>query len=692
MAKPREFEPGKWELNERTGAPVKVPTFAFDTETLTLLDGKVLPEGELAEAVAGMEQEEKRRRLAVRVWAWQIYDEENGFFMANDFDRLLQEIGLRGYSFGWCYNSSFDFAQIDYQILTNQKWHPKTREKGRAYDRGEPWSYESINSDMGARYAYKLWAPYKAENRHTRVHATEFRDLMKLLPGGLAKVLEDLQIEDNDGNPIRKLKMDYQNAGRWDRLTESEIAYCRNDVAGLYFAVKKFDGVIAARSGGECRIFGENTNLMTAGGFAKRQLLRAMYPGDADYKSRLKAYQREHPITPELDKWIRAKHLYRGGISFVNPAYKGVELRDPSRPLYRYDVNSEYPYSMTQIRDLVGAPHRVSLDKWIKMPKEARGDYEAAYMLTRVSGSVRPGMLPIWWDPFRRDYVADVAEEGEHLIFERELDEMEQWYELEYEISYVVLWRRGGYAYRSFIEQNYRNKSEATNKTEKQGAKLELNSSYGKLAERLERVSCHYEMNSSTGAVHLVRDGEEVDGKSRMSVAVGALVTSFARCYILSKIREICPDPARDFVYIDTDSIHCFCPYDKADGKALGALKCEAVCPACKYIAPKTYLDILAVDETGNVPLVRGFEIHSKGVNLKSIIQEIAREGGNREAVPLEYLFGKMAYGKTYPVLMAMNVPGGKAIVPTIKYLARPETAPEKQYLSNYDKAFIMEP
>ena len=170
-----------------------------------------------------------------------------------------------------------------------------------------------------------------------------------------------------------------------------------------------------------------------------------------------------------------------------------------------------------------------------------------------------------------------------------------------------------------------------------------------------------------------MKDAVELDGRGAMNVGVGSLVTSYARCYILSKIREICPNPKRDFVYIDTDSIHTFNQYDKADPKALGALKCEACCPAIKYIAPKTYLDVLGINEDGTIGW-RDFEIHSKGISIGSILADLQKkQKGKKNGLPtLELLASKMEYGAKYPVLMAMNVQGGKALVPVYKYLAKP--------------------
>lgn len=337
--------------------PRKATTFAFDTETQVYLNGKKLSTGDMLKKTKKMTTAEKRQRLSNTTWSWQCYDEVNGFFMTNSFEEWLFYQCRASYKYGWCYNSTFDFSQIDYEILATakDKWKPHVHSKS-GYDRGQAWAYESIHNDMGSRYAYKLWIPYRHYSRHTYVHAVEYRDFMKLIAGGLGRLLKDLDIRYPDGTPIRKSTMEYQ-AVETDDLTEAEIDYCRIDVAGLYYAIKKFDTTIAEQSGGECSIFGERTNLMTAGGFAKRELLRSMYPQRRP-KDRIKDFQKKHPLSENEDKFIRENHLYRGGISFVNPNYKGKMLTkgDMGSPMYRYDVNSEYPFVMSSIRDLIGPP------------------------------------------------------------------------------------------------------------------------------------------------------------------------------------------------------------------------------------------------------------------------------------------------------------------------------------------------
>lgn len=691
-----KFGNGDWvvvESGRNWKEPKHTHTFAFDTETFAYLDGKKMSQEAIFEALYDVEMAEKRQRLSTSVWAWQCYDEYNGFFMTNSFDKWLLYQCRCGYGNGWCYNAKFDFSQIDWQILAEQKdrWTRHKRTGRRGESKGQAWTYESCHNDMGARYAYKLWIPYKHKDRHTYTHAVEFRDFMNLFVGGLARCLESLDVEDNDGNKVRKLTMEYQNVDT-DNLTEAQINYCCNDVKGLYFAVKKYNTEIEAQSDGECHCFGEETNLMTAGGFAKKELLRSLYP-ELLPKKRLKAFQKAHPMTAQQDKWLRDNHLYRGGISFVNPRYKGRMLlaSEFGEPMRRYDVNSEYPYAMSVIHDLVGNAIPMPYSDYIAMPLCERNKYECIMILESVTGVVRDGYLPFWYDPFKRDFVDVIDEHERHLMFEVEFDEMQHYYDMEYSCENVLLYKRGERIFEPYVTTNYALK--ATAKKEKNGGKqtvvkLKLNSAYGKLAERVVRQTGYYEYNEETGAIHYVADGEEVDESACMSVALGALVTATARVWILSHIREICKEEqmSKLFVYIDTDSIHAFASYDKADPYELGGFKLEAECEAVKYIAPKTYVDIERVRD-GYVEL-NDIEIHTKGVNVMSV-----RNDFQSVDLTLDYIDKRFNYGEKFNVLCAMNVHGGKVLCPTAKFLARYEQAPDETFVVTYgyNENMIME-
>lgn len=704
-----KLDNGVWVITEQGHdylKPQKWCTFAIDTETQTYFDGKLLDPKKLFKRLKNLNNEQKRTRLHNVTWAWQCYDEINGFFMTNSFEQFLTYQCRAGLKFGWCYNSTFDFAQIDFEILATgkDKWTPhkhETKGSGKGYNKGQAWTYESIHNDMGARYAYKLWVPYRHADRHEYVHAVEYRDFMKLVTGGLKKLLKDLDVKDNEGNPIRKLTMEYQ-AVNTDDPSEEDIDYCANDVKGLYFAIKQFNETIEQQSNNECHIFGKDTNIMTAGGFAKHELLRSLYPNIKKKRARIKAYQKDHPITQKQDEYLRQNYLYRGGISYVNPFYKGQLLTSKrmNTTMKRYDVNSEYPYAMAQINDLIGKPLKKTLKEYDAMPQEEKDKYEAVFILTSVYGDVKKDFLGLWYDPFRKDFVDHINESGTHLMFERELVEMSNWYDdFEYACENVLLWKRGKKAYAPFVIENYDLKAQAKkdhNATLQTTTKLKLNSSYGKLAERLERIKGHYELNAETGAIHFVREETEIDLSSAMNVAVGALITCVARCYILSKIREVCAgNIKRKFVYIDTDSIHAFASYDKADAFALGGLKLEATCEAVKYIAPKTYIDIERINKDGTIEY-DAFEVHSKGINLSAIIADLKnKQKGKKNGRPtLELIDRKINYGAQYICLVAMNVKGGKVLIPTQKYLARWELAPnedDKIVYTNYEGGMFSE-
>lgn len=704
------LDANKWVITFK-GKDYKKPTpnacytSAFDTETLVLLDGKVVSQAELLKRLRNVKTEEKRKRVTNITWAWMFYDEVNGFFMSNDFEIWLLYSCLCSYKYSYCYNATFDFAQIDYEVIANgrDKWkrHVGT-EEGKAYNKHQPYTYESLHNGTGVRYSYKLWYEYRNKDRHKYVHALELHDFMKLCGGGLKRVLEDLKVKDNEGNDIRKLSMEYQSVDP-NNLTEEEVDYCLNDVKGLYFAVKNFNETIEKETANELHCYGKKGVILTSGGLAKRELLHNLYE-DVEPFYRLKLFQREHPITEKQDKYVRAYHLYRGGITFLNPRYKGKLVTN--KRMYRYDVNSEYPYAMARVHDLVGKPFRLTLDEWDAKSEKYKKEHEAIYIMEKIYGKVRPNMLPIWYDPIQHDFTPIIDIEDKYLIFEREIEELIHWYDFTYTCTDVIVVKRGGKNYKDFVEENYKRKAYAKkikNKTIEQVTKLKLNSSYGKLAERVERVEGHYELNEETGAIHFVEDGVKVDTSASMNVIIGSLVTCEARITLLRYIRDVCkPNVSKNFVYCDTDSVHAFAKYKKCDPYKLGALKNETPngCMAVKYIAPKTYVDVLKIGRNKLINL-RDIEVHSKGVSIASIIAELQKKAkkkvktkdGYDYFVNIKQIDEAIAYGKKYTILCAMNVRGGKVLLPTEKYIARNELADDEEgmYGSNGSGVYLNE-
>ena len=81
----------------------------------------------------------------------------------------------------------------------------------------------------------------------------------------------------------------------------------------------------------------------------------------------------------------------------------------------------------------------------------------------------------------------------------------------------------------------------------------------------------------------------------------------------------------------------------------------------CKYLLPKTYVDIKDVDDDGKIPL-ESLEIHSKGISVKAIYDDlvIVKKKGKKKIcyVKFDELNEKFAFGKKFTCLQAMNVKG----------------------------------
>ena len=91
-------------------------------------------------------------------------------------------------------------------------------------------------------------------------------------------------------------------------------------------------------------------------------------------------------------------------------------------------------------------------------------------------------------------------------------------------------------------------------------------------------------------------------------------------------------------------------------------------------------------------------EIHSKGVSIAAVFAALRKkQKGKKKGKPtLELIHRRIDYGQKYLVLCAMNVKGGKVLLPVEKYLATIERAPieegERVVYTNYNGgSYLME-
>ena len=639
---------------------------AADTEAYTLIDGVRVDTADMLALAEEKPAKWWRAHVSVDVYAWLISDGVKTACFDN-FEAFTDFCAEHRVSTLWWYNAKYDFAHIDYAVLT-AGWSLQTNGKLKSRQ------YRSLHGAQGERYSFAWAKEYKNESRHNHTHITRSYDLCNIFGGGLERNLEAFNVTDYDGKPIRKLTMDYQG----DNTDADARAYMDNDVLGLFHLVRTADDFLTFKWG--YTLTGKKPDVMTAGGLAKRVLLSYYNGGSKDHVANIKHFQRLHMVDLSADEFYRSRHLYRGGITIINPAYQNKEL---TRPIYKYDINSMYPYQMSKMPDLIGRPYRATLEQW-QTKYSKSGEWVGAYQLTYVDARMRGGMLPVWYDIISREYTPKAfhaPNDTPLLMFTDEFDELHNWYDIDdnnVNIDCVYMWRKApAHAFKRFVADNYelkRSGKASGNKVQEAFAKLLLNSSYGKLAENPYKDITHREINAETGAVTLVDDGETIDEKCLLSVVLGALVTSMARVQLLQLIRAVCPVPALHFVYADTDSIASFTQYNQCDPYTLGALKDETVINGvsipytwAKYLAPKTY--ILRRETPNGIDI----EIHSKGMPTKSIYAAVPTDGKIDPSMSVNKIGDMFAVGEKYIALAGMNVRGGKALVPVLKYICRPD-------------------
>lgn len=658
----------QWDdITPHRGDRGSIEYLSADTEAHTLIDGVKVTTDELYALGREKTASWLRQHVTVHVYAWLLSDGRNTACFET-WEAFSDFCASHRVGTVWWYNAKYDFSHIDYALLTTG-WTLK--DAGKLQDR----EYKSLHGRQGQRYSLTVAKAYRNPNRHTYTHTTKHLDLCNIFNGGLAKNLAAFNVTDFDGRPVRKLEMDYQG----DPDTPEARAYMENDVVGLYHLVRVCDAFLSDKWG--YRLAVAKPDVMTAGGLAKKVLLSYCNGFSRDHKENVREFQFWHKITVATDKFYRGHGLYRGGMTLCNANYQNRHVHGP---IYKYDINSMYPYQMSVMPDLIGQAYTFTYAAW--QARDDKDRYVAVFEIQTAYGTLRDGMLPVFYNIQVNEYQAVInltGAEQSHLFFADEWAELNKWYDITAEISYVYAFTKApAYGFKRFVKDNYEGKREAKrtgNKVMEAFCKLELNSSYGKLSESPYKEKSHREINPETGAVVLVEDGGEIDEKVLLSVVLGAQITSMARCQLMRLVREICPVPSRDLLYTDTDSIISLTPYAHPDAYTLGALKDETVTDGvavpytdAKFLAPKSYLLYRTLPDG-----THDMDVHTKGLPLAAIKAETVEEAATTNKIhkdlPVDVLISKFKAGEKYIALSAMNVRGGKALVPVLKELCKLE-------------------
>lgn len=638
---------------------------AFDFETHTFVDGKILPEEELRRMCGEIDETGKpvysqswwREHTTVECWAWIIYTPD-GFAIAESFEEWLYVIQKAHIKTGWFYNAPFDFSILDYRMLSDG-WEYVEKAK-------EARQYSELANDYGVRYSMTICAPYTKE-KGDRSKRTKWKftcyDLKNILHGGLRQLLQDFDVRDDDGNQIRKTEMEYQSA---DGRSDAEIEYMKNDAAGLWWLIDKAGQIMETRYGQIIR--GQNPEILTAAGLAKRVFLNAMYPESRTKWFAAWKFRHDHPIDMAKDEYFRSHGLLNGGLVVVNPRYAKKTLTGVK--MHRYDVNSEYPAYMHDMRSVYGFPYVY------KTPREAAEWHDQTeacfiYEFDVLRARIKDGALPCWRDPFTMkitDEITITPITNSVMMFREEFEELLYWYDVfDMNISRVIVYNtRKEKAIEQTIDREYTGKQEARANKEKgleSFHKIILNGFSGKYSQNPRRSKSRRVLTDNH--VSYEEFGTEEDPKSLMQVVQGSRITANGRCMLRRYARIACggvENTARLWVYADTDSLHLLCeaPPEIIDKNKLGFMKHENETPiveAC-FLAPKTYYE---KEESGAI------EIHAKGVRKESIKELIA----NGTKISDIYQAGFRVAS-----LSALNVRGGKALLPFYKQITGEEGIP----------------
>lgn len=621
-----------------------------DTETKLYYKNILLTEEQASNFYKENGVEWCRENIEVRAYAFMISNGKDFALFQNIEDFIQCCANMMVKKVFW-YNAKFDFSIFDYYFAKNnwKRSEDIVKEFERKKHKIPTNTFQSMDGDFGQRYQLRIWKEYTSSSYHKNVHNFKMIDICNIFAGGLKRNLEDWGIVDSKGKKVRKLTMDYVNAS-----IENDIDYMIADTKGLHLLAEKINEKVEEISG--FSLF--KGDYITAGGLAKKSLLKFMF-GKNKPKENMEIFKHFFPITVNEDKKYRDFNLYQGGKCFVSPYYINKIVKN----IYKYDINSMYPAQMKKMLYPVGRPVIVN-----EIKKEENKIY--ILKIKNIFGLLKENMVPTWYDTLLRDYTFRIYEEEEQYFWLEELEELKNYYHLTYDVEEILCFEGKYCKGAKYYVENYYNIKKNSKGAIRQGAKLFLNSAYGKLAERVEKVSCHYEL-SEKGYMHLVKGEEKIDEKSLMSVLVGSRITALARVSLMEYIRKICKgNPKKYFLYCDTDSVHALCKYEDTDDKEIGKMKSEGVYEFGKYLAPKTYVLYNNLEEND-----KHYEVHTKGVNTFVVEEELNKCENFYQASE------KFKAGETFKCLTSLNCIGGKALIFIEKMLLNPKR--EKQALED---------
>lgn len=565
-----------------------------------------------------------------RVWAYAIVDIEN----PDDKDSVI--IGTNIDSFiEWCskqkgspkiffHNLKFDLSFVMDALFRMGFTHTtETRDR-------QTKTFNTMISDKGLVYQCEIIFYRKGKN----IRKVILQDSLKLIPLRVKEIPKAFGLEEAKG------EIDYDRHNYLppnSPLTEIEKDYIIHDVVIVAKAINY--------------MYSQGLDRMTVGACAL-----------AEYKSIVgkHTFKRWFP-TPEYHDDV--KQSYRGGFTYLNPEFAGKPVKEG----ITLDVNSLYA-SVLRSHD---CPLPFGTPIFFKGKYKYNPVYPLYTQMFRCQFEIKPGKIPTIQIKHSLDYRGNeylTSSNGDTVTLCLNSVDLKLFFE-QYNV-YNPEWMSGWMfkasvgMFDKYIDKWIANKIQASkdgNKGLRYISKLFLNSLYGKFGTD----------NKQINKVPYYKDGEvkyyysKPESKPGIYIALASFVTSYARRVTITSAQKIQDNYHAglsdiQFVYADTDSLHCFSPGFKLpegleiDPYKLGAWKYEGKFHSddgngAKFLRQKCYIENITEDVDNPNP-----EYH-----LKITVAGMPEECYDQVTFD-NFVIGANYFGKKLPV----TVPGGTVLIP----------------------------
>lgn len=497
-------------------------------------------------------------------------------------------------------------------------------------------------------------------------HTVTFRDSLKIITGSIKSMPKLFGFENEIGKlPFSEEDYTKPRAKGYEPDLR-EVQYCKYDVLVLCRALQELH---KANFDFAC---------LTTGAYAWQSVCENLKSdGNCTEKRNKNSNFKTRMFSISEDEWMFAREAYYGGITVVNPVYKGKHLKQVGRT---DDVNSMYPTVMRYYDLPYGTGvHLIGespIGKEYLTPKgnKPKSVNNQTLWLAKLKCHMvlKPESIPIFtpkcYDP--EHPCTRLWRQGERVVstYERSKEPIEititsvDWenLNLHYDFSEVewieaYLYKSRNDLFKTHVDK-YTDMKIHSKKHNLKGqtyvAKLCLNSAYGKLGQRnyIDNLIPYVDNDG------ILKWNNEIDLTSSIykkgrPMHMAAFITAWARWILCSHIREV---GYYRFCYADTDSVHYLgseAPSGtEIDSTKLGAWDNESIWNEAKFIRPKAYYEIFKNGES-NIKLA--------GCPA-SLLYELKDNGSINTMKPKvsidDFNIGLVLHGKKRPVITARGV------------------------------------